>query len=149
MDLYQVFGLVGIPSVISGLVALLIQRSLKVRDERQEEIRAKSEEMELQNRAIMMGLQAILRDRLLQGYRYYAGKGWADYEDRANLENLWFQYHALGANGIMDEYRKRFLALPVAPGDGTAAWGGGGKEGELESEKGARRPEFEPPRWEK
>ena len=57
MDLYQVFGLVGIPSVISGLVALLIQRSLKVRDERQEEIRAKSEEMELQNRAIMMGLQ--------------------------------------------------------------------------------------------
>ena len=115
MELYRMLSLVGIPSVISGLVALLIQRSLKARDGRQEEIRAKSEEMELQNRAIMMGLQAILRDRLLQGYRYYAGKGWADYEDRANLENLWAQYHALGANGIMDEYRKRFLALPVSP----------------------------------
>ena len=86
----------------------------------QEEIRKKSLEMELQNRAIMMGLQAILRDRLLQGYRFFFVRGWADYDDRENLENIWHQYHALGANGIMDGYRARFLALPVSrenPGD--------------------------------
>lgn len=92
---------------------------MKARDERQEEIRQKSLEMEKQNRAIMMGLQAILRDRLLQGYRHYFIKGWADYDDRENLENLWVQYHALGANGIMDGYRARFLALPVSRDDRT------------------------------
>ena len=114
MELYQWLCLVGIPSIISGIVALMIQRGMKSRDAKQEEIRIQSQAMEEQNRAIMMGVQAILRDRLLQGYRDFAEKGWADYDDRENMENLWMQYHALGANGIMDDYRKRFLDLPVA-----------------------------------
>ncbi len=114
METYQWLCLIGIPSIISGVIALLIQRGMKARDERQEEIRRQSLALETQNRAIMMGLQAILRDRLLQGYRHYFVKGWADYDDRENLENLWVQYHALGANGIMDGYRTRFLALPVS-----------------------------------
>ena len=114
MALYQWLCLIGIPSVISGAVALVIQRGLKRRDARQEEMRIQSLAMEEQNRAIMMGVQALLRDRLLQGYRHYAEKGWADYDDRENLENIWKQYHALGANGIMDGYRAAFLALPVS-----------------------------------
>ena len=114
MALYQWLCLIGIPSVISGAVALVIQRGLKRRDARQEEMRIQSMAMEEQNRAIMMGVQALLRDRLLQAYRHYAEKGWADYDDRENLENIWKQYHALGANGIMDGYRASFLALPVS-----------------------------------
>ena len=111
--------LIGIPSIISGIVALLLQRGMKARDAKQEEIRSQSLAVENQNRAIMMGLQAILRDRLLHSYRHYFAKGWADYDDRENLENIWRQYHMLGANGIMDEYRKRFLALPVSGGKDT------------------------------
>lgn len=113
MDLYHVLCLVGIPSIISGLIALILQRRLKARDQRQEEISRQNATMERQNQAIMAGVQAILRDRLLQGYRHYFAKGWADFDDRENLENIWVQYHALGANGIMDGYRERFLALPV------------------------------------
>lgn len=114
MEWYQWLSIVGIPSIISGLVAILIQRGMKARDQKQEEIKQQSQEMEKQNKAIMAGVQAILRDRLLQGYRHYFAKGWADFDDRENLENIWKQYHALGANGIMDGYRERFLALPVA-----------------------------------
>ena len=69
----------------------------------------------VQIRAVKRGVQALLRDRLLQGYKYYRAQGWADEDDRTNLENVYVQYHSLGANGVMDELRARFLALPVDP----------------------------------
>ena len=69
----------------------------------------------LQTRAVKRGVQALLRDRLIQGYKYYAKQGWADVDDRSNLENVYVQYHALGANGVMDDLRKRFLDLPLGP----------------------------------
>lgn len=120
MEWYQILMVIGIPSIISGLVALGINRGMKARDEKQEEIRQQSEAIERQNKALMAGVQAILRDRLLNGYRHYAQKGWADYDDRQNMENMWEQYHALGANGVMDGYRAKFLVLPEYDPNGAA-----------------------------
>ena len=120
MGWYQILMVIGIPSIISGLVALGINRGMKARDEKQEEIRQQSEAIERQNKALMAGVQAILRDRLLNGYRHYAQKGWADYDDRQNMENMWEQYHALGANGVMDGYRAKFLVLPEYDPHGEA-----------------------------
>jgi len=113
--LIEILKLAGVSSIISGVFALILQRVVKSRDTQQEQLRLQNEEMERQNRAIMLGMQAILRDRLLQGYRHYLEKGYADYEDRENLENIFVQYHALGANGIMDDLRERFRALPTMP----------------------------------
>ena len=115
MILIEILKLAGVSSIISGVFALILQRVVKSRDTQQEQLRLQNEEMERQNRAIMLGMQAILRDRLLQGYRHYLEKGYADYEDRENLENIFVQYHALGANGIMDDLRERFRALPTMP----------------------------------
>lgn len=64
-------------------------------------------------RAISRGVQALLRDRLIQGYKHYRAIGYADEDDRDNLENVYVQYHNLGANGVMDDLRNKFLALPV------------------------------------
>lgn len=108
----KVASLVGIPSIISGIFAMIISRMLKKRDVKQAEIIAQNETMEKQNKAIMLGVQAFLRDRLLQGYKHYLAKGWADYDDRENMENIYTQYHALGANGIMDDLRNQFRNLP-------------------------------------
>lgn len=69
----------------------------------------------VQTRAVKRGVQALLRDRLIQGYKFYAAKGWADVDDRSNLENVYVQYHALGANGVMDDLREKFLHLPLGP----------------------------------
>ena len=113
MEWYQWLSIVGIPSIISGLTVLLIQRGMKARDAKQEQIRQQTAAAEAQNLALMRGLQALLRDRLLTGYRHYFDKGWAEYDDRENLENLYKQYHSLGENGIMDGYRAKFLALPI------------------------------------
>ena len=73
----------------------------------------------IQTRAVKRGVQALLRDRLLQGYKYYRAQGWADEDDRTNLENVYVQYHSLGANGVMDNLRKRFLDLPLQPANPT------------------------------
>ncbi len=111
----KIASLVGVPSIISGLFALLVAKMLKKRDKKQAEIIEQNQVMEAQNKAIMLGVQAFLRDRLLQGYRHYITKGWADYDDRENLENIYKQYHALGANGIMDDMRNQFRTLPTQP----------------------------------
>ena len=64
-------------------------------------------------RAISRGVQALLRDRLVEGYKHFREIGYADEDDRDNLENVYVQYHNLGANGVMDDLRSKFLALPV------------------------------------
>jgi len=113
MEWYQWLSIAGIPSIISGIMVWAIQRGQKSRDEMQEEIRKQTAATEAQNVALMKGMQALLRDRLLTGYRHYFEKGWAEYDDRENIENLYRQYHALGENGVMDGYRAKFLALPI------------------------------------
>lgn len=69
----------------------------------------------VQIRSVKRGVQALLRDRLLQGYKFFRQQGWADEDDRMNLENVYVQYHNLGANGVMDDLRNKFLALPADP----------------------------------
>ena len=49
---------------------------------------------------------------LLSGARYIE-KGWADMDDRSNMENVWLQYHALGGNGDMNDLRRTFRHLPM------------------------------------
>ena len=110
----QILTIIGVPALISGIVLIVINRSLKKRDAKQEEIRKQNAEMERQNKAIMLGVQAILRDRLLQGYRHYIDKGFDEYDDRENIENIYTQYHALGANGVMDDMREKFRSLPMS-----------------------------------
>lgn len=69
----------------------------------------------IQIRSVKRGVQALLRDRLIQGYKYFRKQGWADEADRSNMENVYVQYHNLGANGVMDDLRNKFLALPADP----------------------------------
>lgn len=94
MTLYNWLTLLGVPGMIAGLLTFI---RLQVR----------------QNQAVRAGLQALLRDRLLQAFRSYEDRGWADSDDRQNWENMYLQYHALGGNGVIDDIRKRLFALPI------------------------------------
>lgn len=93
MSVWEVVKAAGIPALILGLII----------------------SQWVQTKAVKKGVQALLRDRLIQGYKYYRAQGWADEDDRNNLENVYVQYHALGANGVMDDLRKKFLELPADP----------------------------------
>lgn len=96
MTVYNWLCLFGIPGLFTALIAF-IKSQVKV------------------NMAVKLGLQAILRDRLLQSYRYFSGKGYAEPDDRTNFENMWKQYEALGENGVMQDIHNKFMALPVYP----------------------------------
>ena len=61
------------------------------------------------------GVQALLRDRLIQSYNYYMDKGYAPIYARQNWENMYTQYHNLGENGVMGNLHEMFMALPTEP----------------------------------
>lgn len=93
MNLYQWLCILGIPSIIAGLFSFIV---LQVK----------------QNKAMRLAVQAILRDRLLQSYKFYNHQGWATYDDKQNVQNIYNQYEILGENGIMDRKHQKFLELP-------------------------------------
>lgn len=102
MTIYQGLCLIGIPGVCSGLVAYLIAKVRKTNSD---------------SNAVKLGIQALLRDRLYQSYNRYSDKGYAPLYAKENFENMWSQYHSLGANGVMDDVHRKFLELPDPPED--------------------------------
>lgn len=65
--------------------------------------------------AIKKGTQASLRNALVQLWEKYSELGYAPIWVRDDFENLYKQYHNLGANGVIDDLREKFLALPTEP----------------------------------
>ena len=97
MTVYQWLCVLGIPGMLVSLAGFVV---LQVK----------------QNRAIKLAVQAMLRDRLLQGYKHYISQGFADLDDRSNMENVYTQYKALKGNGDMRDLRRTFRHLPMIPG---------------------------------
>ena len=89
LEILQMFG---VPSMLVALVVYVVKAVL----------------------AMKKGLQALLRSQLIADYNHYHDKGFAPIYARENFENCWKQYHKLGANGVMDDIHKKFMALPVA-----------------------------------
>ena len=109
MTVYQWLCLLGVQGIITLVLSWVISKKLNTAD-------AKAEQAKRETAAIAEGVKALLRDRLLQGYKHYIEKGWADMDDRSNMENVWRQYHALGGNGDMNDLRRTFRHLPMAEG---------------------------------
>lgn len=124
MNVFQWLSITGIPGLIVLIGGIVINRALKKRDDKrakidaeyerkQQEISKQNEKLEAQNKATMLGVQALLRDRLLQAFKHYIEKGYADYNDRENVKNMYVQYEALGPNSVMDDLYEKFTALPM------------------------------------
>ena len=62
-------------------------------------------------KAIRLGVQAVLRAQMIADYNYYVSKGYAPIYAKENFQNCWNQYEALGANGVMNDIYKKFMAL--------------------------------------
>lgn len=110
MSLYQWLCLIGIQGAVTTVIAFVITRKLNKAE-------GKAETARQETAAIAAGMKALLRDRLLQGYKHYINEvKWADEDDRSNLENIYRQYHALGGNGDMKDLRRTFRHLPMVEG---------------------------------
>ena len=93
MNLYQWLCLFSVPAILATVFKLLFA----------------------QIKAIKKGLQALLRAQLIEDWNKWSEKGYAPIYARQNFENCWRQYHALGANGVMDDIHARFFELPTEP----------------------------------
>lgn len=109
MNIVQIVVSALVSAMVTIILGIIIKRPLEKRAEAAEEL-AKEERQKQE--AVMTGVQAMLRDRLLQGYRHYEEKGFADYDDRSNMENMYHAYHNLGKNGVMDDMHHKFMTLP-------------------------------------
>lgn len=66
-------------------------------------------------RAVKLGVQAMLRSQMIDDYNKYSERGYAPIYARDNFENCYQRYHALGANGVMDDIHDKFMKLPTKP----------------------------------
>ena len=112
MTLYQWLSLGGIGTIVGLIIEFLIRRPLTKRMEKAEKEQALQKK---RTEASMLGIQALLRDRLLQAYRHYIAQGYASYKDRTNVETMYTQYEALGPNSVMDDLHEQFSRLPEQP----------------------------------
>ena len=93
MTIYQWFCLFSVPAILAAVFKILFT----------------------QIKAIKLGLQALLRAQLIADWNKWSEKGYAPIYARENFENCWVQYHALGANGVMNNIHIRFFELPTEP----------------------------------
>jgi hypothetical protein len=118
MELSQILSVCGVSGIVSGLVGVLIAVFLKrPLENRVQQNEAANRRMEEQNTATMLGVQALLRDRLLQAFEHYLARGWITAGERDNVENMYTQYEALGPNNVISDIYNQVRALPsIAPG---------------------------------
>ena len=103
MSLYQILSL----TLGSGLLVTILTavwRKIKLNEKKTE--------------SVQLGVQALLRDRLYSTYMHYQEKGYAPIYARENFENMYKQYHVLGANGVMDDIYRKFMDLPLEESEG-------------------------------
>ena len=116
MSVDQILSVCGVSGIVSGVVGVLIavflKRPLERRVTENEEANAR---VESQNKATMLGVQALLRDRLLQAFNHYLARGYITAGERDNIDNMYVQYEALGPNNVISDIYNQVRALPSIP----------------------------------
>lgn len=100
MTIYQILCLCGFSSLGSAIMGALITKVVSYKKE---------------NDALKKGIQALLRAQMISDYNKWTAKGYAPIYARQNFQNVWDNYHNLGANGVMDDIKNKFMALPTPP----------------------------------
>ncbi len=85
--------------VIAGLVAVYRKLACKMKEQD----------------AIKLGIQALLRDRIIQSYNHYMEKECCPIYALENVIALYVQYNALGGNGAVTELIEKLKDLPTEP----------------------------------
>ena len=63
-------------------------------------------------KAVAKGLEALLRDRIIDCYNKYEKKGICPIYAKENVERLYIPYHELGGNDVATELVEQLLGMP-------------------------------------
>lgn len=118
----------GVVTLIFSIVAWQVKRHLNSISEREAELQSALAEKEAELYAMMAeerkrieemrvannkGTQALLLDRLQQGYHFFMKRGVVTYGEARSMENMYKAYHSLGKNGVMDGMYQKFKTIPI------------------------------------
>lgn len=96
-EILSIFALLGIPSIFT-LIIFVLKR-----------IKEDAKQLKI----LMEAQQAQMRSQLLKDYYHYVDRGFVYESELKDWENQYQAYHSLGANGIMDDRRKKLFNLDV------------------------------------
>lgn len=69
-----------------------------------------------ENDALKAGVQALLRDRIIQAYNHYVqDKGWIPIYAKESIDACYKSYEALGDNGVIDNLKEQINELQNYP----------------------------------
>ncbi len=69
-----------------------------------------------ENDALKAGVQALLRDRIIQAYNHYVqDKGWIPIYAKESIDACYKSYEALGDNGVIDNLMEQINELQNYP----------------------------------
>lgn len=106
MDWLSIF----LPSLSSLLSGVLLWKLKTLRDAGEAERIERIQKHE----ALVTGVVAMLRDRLIDVMDYYVAAGWVPHHKAEAVNKMYLAYHGLGGNDIVTETYRRFMALPHA-----------------------------------
>jgi hypothetical protein len=91
--------------IISALILALATYLInKIRKDRKRECDSQ--------RNVASGIQAMLRDRIIQKCEYYIRKGFCSSDDKTVLEKMFKPYTALGGNDVAKKIYEHAMELP-------------------------------------
>lgn len=96
-----------IPSVCAGITGWAVAQVAHTREVQKAE--------DLKTEAVRLGVQALLRDRLIWAHDHYMTKGCYPIYARENVEEMYTRYHALGGNGTVTSLVHELDGLPTEP----------------------------------
>ena len=77
----------------------------------------RQEEESRKNRAINDGIQALLRDRIIQAYNHYQDKSYCPIYGKENVKRMYDAYHVLGGNDVATKLKDTLLNMPEEPAE--------------------------------
>lgn len=100
----------------------VVNGTKKIRKEKEEKsldlirniVKEELEEIAKNSNLNRKGLQELLKSQLKSSYDEWLKKGYAPTNIKEDLERMYKVYHSLGANGVMDAHREKFLSLPIS-----------------------------------
>ena len=73
----------------------------------------KYKQADARQKAVELGVQALLRDRIVQSYYHYEERGWITLHGLENVNAMYKEYHALGGNGTVTSLVNSIRELDV------------------------------------
>ena len=81
------------------------------------QILKRQKEESVKTAALHDGMQALLRDRIIQAYNHYQDKTFCPIYGKENVKRMYDAYHALGGNDVATELKDKLMKMPEEPAE--------------------------------